>query len=140
MKKTLIALLLLTFVAAFAGRAHAQVVVIANSSVSSVSVSKDELRDVFSGAASSFKDGSRVKPVILKDGPTHNAFLSEYLGRNPVTFLVAWRGLVMSGQATMPKTLDSESSMVDYVSRTSGAIGYVAKATPHDSVKELAVH
>ncbi len=140
MKKTLIALLLLTFVAAFAGRAHAQVVVIANSSVSSVSVSKDELRDVFSGAASSLKNGSRVKPVILKDGPTHNAFLSEYLGRNPVTFLVAWRGLVMSGQATMPKTLDSESSMVDYVSRTSGAIGYVAKATPHDSVKELAVH
>ncbi len=138
--KKIFLLIVLSFVLLLAGRVSAQVVVIANSSVGAGSVSKAELRDVFTGASTSLKDGSHVKPVVLKDGATHAEFLSGYLGRSPVTFLVAWRGLVMSGQATVPKTIDSEAAMVDYVSHTAGAIGYVSKATPHDSVKELGVH
>jgi hypothetical protein len=58
---------------------------------------------------------------------------------SPVTLLVAWRSLVMSGQASMPKSFDSESAAVDYVSHTAGAIGYINKATPHDDVKVLSL-
>jgi ABC-type phosphate transport system substrate-binding protein len=39
----------------------------------------------------------------------------------------------------MPKSLDSEAAVVDYVAHNPGAIGYISKATPHDGVKVLAV-
>jgi ABC-type phosphate transport system substrate-binding protein len=139
MKKILYAFLLAASALTFIGHARAQVIVIANSNVKSDSISKGELRDVFTGASTNLKGGSHVVPVLLRQGATHNQFVSDYLNKTAISLLVGWRGLVMSGQATMPKTFDSETEAVDYVARTSGAIGYVSKATPHDSVKVLTV-
>ena len=39
----------------------------------------------------------------------------------------------------MPKSIDSEAAMVEYVAHNPGAIGYIGKATPHEGVKVLAV-
>jgi len=120
------------------GRAGAQVVVIANPGVKAAEVSKGDLRDVFNGEASSLA-GSKVTPVLLKSGSANDAFLSQYIGKADGAFKAGWRSLVFSGQASMPKTLDSEAAMVDYVAHTPGAVGYVGGATPHDGVKVLAV-
>jgi ABC-type phosphate transport system substrate-binding protein len=139
MRKHLYAFLFLASSMVFAGVAKAQVIVVANSSVSADSVSKSELSDVFTGAASKLKDGSHVKPVLLKDGATHSEFVSSYVGKSPVAFLLTWRGLTLSGQAAMPRTFESEAALVEYVAHTPGAIGYVSKATPHEGVKVLAV-
>jgi ABC-type phosphate transport system substrate-binding protein len=119
--------------------ARAQVVVIANPSVKSADVTKNDLRDVFTGAASSFKDGSHVTPVLLKSGAAHEEFLSTYVGKNDTAFRASWRSLVFSGQAAMPKSLDSDAAMVEYVAHNPGAVGYVGKAAPHEGVKVLAV-
>ena len=59
MKKLFSILLFLTAAGVFSNCARAQLV-IANSSVKSSDVSKSDLRDVFTGASSSFKDGSHV--------------------------------------------------------------------------------
>jgi ABC-type phosphate transport system substrate-binding protein len=117
----------------------AQVVVIANPSVKADSVSKSELKDVFTGESSSLKGNGHVVPVFQKEGTTHTEFLSAYLGESPAAILICWRGMVMSGRASMPKSLDSDAAMVEYVAHTAGAIGYINKTAPHDGVKELAV-
>jgi hypothetical protein len=139
MKKLLFAFLLVTSASIFVAQAHAQAIVIANPGVKSADVSKSDLRDVFTGAASSLKDGSHVTPVLLKSGPAHDEFLSEYIGKGDTAFRASWRSLVFSGQASMPKSLDSDSAVVDYVAHNAGAIGYIAKSTPHDGVKVLPV-
>ena len=54
--------------------------VIANTSVKADIISAPELRRVFLQESSSLGDGTRVQPVIEKDGPVHKAFLQEYLG------------------------------------------------------------
>jgi hypothetical protein len=77
--------------------------------------------------------------VLLKQGGAHEEFLSEFIGKNDTAFRATWRSLVFSGQASMPKSLDSEAAMVEYVARNAGAIGYISKATPHEGVKVLAV-
>jgi ABC-type phosphate transport system substrate-binding protein len=123
----------------FAAHANGQAVVIANPSVKATDVSKNDLRDVFTGAATSLKDGSHVVPVLLKQGGAHDEFLSAYIGKNDTAFRASWRSLVFSGQATMPKSLDSESAVVEYVAHNAGAIGYIGKATPHEGVKVLVV-
>jgi ABC-type phosphate transport system substrate-binding protein len=138
MKKLLLAFLLIA-ASAFATHAQAQAVIIANPSVKSADVSKNDLRDVFTGASSSLKDGSHVIPVLLKQGGAHDEFLTAYIGKNDTAFRASWRSLVFSGQATMPKSLDSEAAVVDYVAHNAGAIGYIGKATPHEGVKILTV-
>jgi ABC-type phosphate transport system substrate-binding protein len=139
MKKLTLVFLLAVVASILAGRAQAQAVVIANPSVKSADVSKSDLRDVFTGASSSLKDGSHVVPVLLKQGGVHDEFLAAYIGKNDSTFRASWRSLVFSGQATMPKSLDSEAAVVEYVAHNAGAIGYIGKATPHEGVKVLAV-
>jgi ABC-type phosphate transport system substrate-binding protein len=78
-------------------------------------------------------------PVLLKESPTNEGFLSQYVGKSDAAFRTSWRSLVFSGQGVMPRSVESETAMVDYVARTPGAIGYVSKVTPHDGVKILAV-
>jgi ABC-type phosphate transport system substrate-binding protein len=39
----------------------------------------------------------------------------------------------------MPKSLESESAMVEFVAHNPGAIGYISKATAHEGVKVLTV-
>jgi ABC-type phosphate transport system substrate-binding protein len=139
MKNILIALFVVFGSLALATRAQAQAIVIANPSVKSADVSKSDLRDVFTGAASSLKDGSHVTPVLLKSGAAHEEFLSAYVGKNDSAFRAGWRSLVFSGQASMPKSLDSEAAVVEFVAHNAGAIGYIGKATPHEGVKVITV-
>jgi hypothetical protein len=139
MKKILYALLLVAFASIFSAHARAQAIVIANPSVKAADVSKGELRDVFTGAASSLKDGSHVTPVLLKGGAVNDEFLSKYVGKSDTAFRASWRSLVFSGQASMPKSLDTEAALVDYVAHNAGAIGYINTATPHEGVKVLPV-
>ncbi|MFZ1086956.1 MAG: hypothetical protein WAN35_18485 [Terracidiphilus sp.] len=139
MKKLLSIFLLLAAASIFAVHAQAQVIVIANPSVKATEVSKSDLRDVFTGAATELKDGSRVVPILLKAGTAHEEFLQAYIGKNDTAFRASWRSLVFSGQATMPKSLDGDAAVVEFVAHNSGAIGYISKATPHEGVKVLTV-
>jgi ABC-type phosphate transport system substrate-binding protein len=119
--------------------APAQVVVIANPGVAATTVSKAELRDIFTGASSSLKGGMQVTPVLLKQGAVNDDFLDLYVGKTDSAFRASWRSILFSGQGVMPKTLDSDIAVVEYVAHTAGAIGYIGRTTPHDGVKILAV-
>jgi ABC-type phosphate transport system substrate-binding protein len=114
-------------------------VVVVNNGVKATAASSDDIRNVFTGEKSSLGDGSRVTPVTLKAGPTHEAFLKIFVGKGDNAYRTAWRNLVFTGQGSMPKMFDTEAALVDYVAATPGAIGYVGKGTEHEKVKTLAV-
>ena len=138
MKKLLSFFFFVSAFAVFATHAQAQALVIANPSVKVSDASKGDLRDVFSGASSSL-GGSHVAPALLKGGPANEAFLREIIGKSDAAFRASWRGLVFSGQGSMPKSVDSDAAMVDFVAHNPGAIGYIGKASPHDGVKVISV-
>ena len=139
MKKLLYAFLLVASASIFTAQAKAQVIVIANPSVKASDVSKNDLKDVFTGASTSLKDGGNVVPILLKAGTAHEEFLQAYIGKSDTAYRAGWRSLVFSGQAAMPKSLDGDAAVVDFVVHNAGAIGYIAKASPHEGVKVLAV-
>ena len=131
------AFLVLAFCALRAGAADVKI--IANESVGASSVSADELKGVFLATKSSLSDGSHVTPVLEKDGPAHEAFLKEYVGKTDSAFETYYRSLVFTGKASMPKTTASDAEMVAYVAKTKGAIGYVSTAAGTDGVKTLEI-
>ncbi len=139
MKKLTFAVFFTVLAALFAVRAQAQVIVIVNPGVKASEVSKNDLRDVFTGAATTLPGGINVVPILLKAGSAHEEFLQAYIGKNDTAYRAGWRSLVFSGQASMPKSLDSDSAVVDFVAHNAGAIGYIAKNSPHDGVKVLTV-
>ena len=139
MRKLLYAFMLVASASILIVQAKAQVIVIANPGVKASEVSKSDLKDVFTGAATSLKDGSKVVPILLKAGTTHEEFLQAYIGKNDTAYRAGWRSLVFSGQASMPKSLDADADVVEFVAHHAGAIGYIGKATPHDGVKVLTV-
>jgi ABC-type phosphate transport system substrate-binding protein len=140
MKKRIFAFLFAAVLAPlFAMHAQAQVAVIVNPGVKAAEVSKGDLKDVFTGASTSLKGGGRVTPVLQKGGSAHDVFLSTFVGKNDTAFRADWRSLVFSGQATMPKSMDSDAAVVEYVAHTPGAIGYISKFAAHDGVKVLTV-
>jgi hypothetical protein len=139
MKRFLLAILPLAAALIFTVQAQSQVIVIANSGVKASEIGKSDLRDVFTGASTALPGGGSALPVLLKAGTVHEEFLQAYIGKNDTAFRASWRSLVFSGQASMPKSLDSEAAVVEFVARTPGAIGYISKATPHEGVKVLTV-
>jgi hypothetical protein len=117
----------------------ASVKVIANASVSEATVSVGDLRSVFLQEKDSLAGGSHVEAVIEKDGPTHEAFLKEYLDKSDSALQSYYRSLVFTGKGAMPKTVGSDAEMVSYVAKTKGAIGYVGGDASAEGVKTLQV-
>jgi len=135
MKRALLTFLFAATACLLPQAAHAQII-IANTSIKATDVSKADLRDVFTGGSSTLA-GAHVSPVLLKSGPVTDGFLALYIGKPDAAFRAGWRSLVFSGQATMPKSLDSDAAVVDYVAHNAGTIGYIGKATLHEGVKVL---
>jgi ABC-type phosphate transport system substrate-binding protein len=130
----------LILVFAFGSGAWAQdVLIVANKNVSISQITSSQLRELFTGARSSFKDGSRAMPVVLKGGPVHEVFLRKHVGDSPEEFRMRWRKAVFTGQGSMLKECGSEAALLEYIISTPGAVGYVSRLVDESSVKVLAV-
>ena len=116
----------------------ADVKVIANNSVTASAISAGDLKDVFLLDKDSL-GGSHVEPVLVKGGPTHEAFLKDYLNKNDAALQAFYRSLVFTGKASMPKILATDAEIVAYVAKTKGAIGYVSAGASTAGVKTLEV-
>jgi hypothetical protein len=126
------------FACCSAARAQ-DVVFVANTSVPASSISASDLHAIFTGEKTRFPDGSHAVPVILKGGPAHEVFLKNYCGEGPSEFRAQWRKAIFTGQGSMPPSFDSEAALIEYVSVTSGAVGYVSHLSPHQGVKVITV-
>jgi TonB family protein len=112
--------------------------VIANPSVQAESVSATDLKGVFLEQQSSL-GSAHVSPVLAKGGPAHEAFLSRLLGRSEADLQNYYRTLVFTGRGSMPRALDSDADVIEYVARTRGAIGYVSPDAATHGVRALDV-
>lgn len=125
--------------AACAGASGEGISVVANSSVPARGVKSDEIREIFLGERRTLADGSKVSPVLLKNGPPHQAFLNAYIGKSDGAFRAGWMRLVFTGKGNLPRTFDTEAGLLEYVAGTPGAIGYIHSSTPHPNVRVLTV-
>ena len=115
------------------------VVLVANKGVQISEIKNSDLRAIFTGEKTRFADGSHAVPVTLKGGAVLEVFLTKHLGESPEEFRAQWRKAVFTGQGSMPRAFDSESSLLEYVASTPGALRYVSRVPATDNVKTIAV-
>ena len=123
-----------------AATARAQdVVIVANKTLSVPTLTAGQLRDIFIGTRTRLADGSHIVPVALKGGPVQEVFLRKHVGDNPDEYRARWRKAVFTGQGTMIKEFVSESTLLEYIAATPGAIGYVSRVDDRTDVKVLTI-
>lgn len=115
-----------------------EVIIIASKDCKLDSISKSEVKRLFTGKLRSVK-GHRVKPVIFKKTAVHKDFLKSYAKRTSSQFDRAWTKLVFTGKAKMPQKFSDEEELMANIANDELLIGYVEKDKIDDRVKVLSV-
>jgi ABC-type phosphate transport system substrate-binding protein len=115
------------------------VVVNAHNPVSSAP--REFVADAFLKRASRWGNGEPVRPVDLRpDSSTRQAFCARILKRPVAAVRRFWQQRIFSGRDVPPPELDSDESVLHYVAKHAGAIGYVsATAQLGTGVKVISV-
>ncbi len=126
--------------AVFVTKSHAEVVVITNSTVGMDSMPKDELKKIFLGKKIKWSDDMRIKVTALKKGEVHKEFVKMYTKKSTSQFKNYWKNMIFTGKGMPPKQFETESELIDYVSTTDGAIGYISTDKKTDDIKILIIN
>lgn len=113
--------------------------VVANKSVGAGSLSKADAQAIFLGDKTKWDDGKAVDFVLFEEEATQKAFLQEVVGKTPSQFDSYWKRLVFTGKGSAPKTFGDAQKLIDYVSATPGAVGYVPAGKADASVKIISI-
>ena len=125
MKSILVALLL-----CWASSVYSQSGIIVNSSTEIQVLSSHDVIDIFSGKRARWLNGTEIKVYVLPaDSLTTRIFLVEVLGMTPSQFFDILRYDKALGRRTVLVVCASDYDMMNSVSHTAGAIGYVKDIT-----------
>jgi ABC-type phosphate transport system substrate-binding protein len=115
------------------------VMLIGNPSVPVSELSTYDVQNIFLGNKITWKDGSEVVFVIQKDSAGHEIFLKRHLNKTPAQFSSYWIKQVFTGKGLAPPSKADDQEVINFVSQTKGAIGYVSTDTGLDKVKIISI-
>jgi len=118
---------------------YGEILIIANNHTPVDSLHRTVIADIYQSRRGKWDNGQKIKVVMLKNGPTHEAFIEEIVKTTPMKLRILWKKIIFSGAGTLPRILKSEEKLVEFVSATKGAIGYINAATRHENVKVITV-
>lgn len=138
-KKQMIMFFLFFFIAGLSTAVAGELIVVANKNVKDVKLSKDDVKDIFLGKKTEWSDSSKISFVILKNKQDEEDFMKNYVGKSFDQFNNYWKQQVFTGNGQMPKSFDNVKDMIDYVSKTDGAVGYLSTDASPAELKKLEV-
>lgn len=112
-------------------------IVIANKNVPVSSLTRAEAQNIFLGKNVMWPGGKKISIAVLKEGAVHESFLKDVLAKNASQFDITWKQAIFTGKGRPPKTVGTEAEMVQFVSSTDGAVGYIGSDTPHANAKKI---
>ncbi|MBU1170747.1 MAG: substrate-binding domain-containing protein [Proteobacteria bacterium] len=114
-------------------------IVIGNRSVPASELSPTDIQNIYLGKKKMWDNGVKVEVATLGGGELTDRFLKAYVKKNSSMYNKYWKKQVFTGGGKPPVTFEREKDLVEYVSKTKGAVGYVTSQSYTDSVKILAV-
>lgn len=116
------------------------VLIIAHKGVADSSLDGDDIKQIFLGQKTTWSDSSKIIFVVQDRTKAGDAFLKKYLQKTATQYDTYWKKQVFTGKGRAPYSFSSNQELVDFVSRTPGAIGYVYIGTNTGSTKIITVH
>jgi ABC-type phosphate transport system substrate-binding protein len=115
----------------------ADVAVIANKDVPVDEISSIKLLDLYTKDIREWKNGDPVTVFDLKPKSKVKIDFYKFLGKSPSRIKSIWMKKMLSGEGDPPEALQSEAEMLEKVSTTKGAIGFIHTDLLTDEVKML---
>ena len=123
----------------FLRAAHADVSIICHPAVAGDTLTRAEIKKIFLGKKLVWDDEQEIRFVIMKKSDAHKVFVKAYTQKTPSQFTHYWKKLVFTGKGSAPKSFHTEAELIQYVSETAGAIGYVPSELRPENVKILKI-
>ena len=140
LRNLILTVLLMFSCAPFAFAQQANVVVVANISVESHSLSPSQLRSIFSMRQNTWPDGQPIKVyVFTRDSTAHDAFCKQILKMFPYQVERIWNKLTYSGLGELPIRVETESEMLSRIESEPGAIGYTLASGESQGMHQIKV-
>lgn len=115
------------------------VILIMNSSINTSPPSSKDIFKIFMGRKIFWDDHTKIIVFFQRDPVVHNTFLKKYIHKSAAIFERLWHRQVFTGKVKSPDYLYDDLEMIEYVSKTRGAIGYVSVDADVDNVKTICV-
>ena len=115
---------------------YAQISVVVSSS-SGEKLTKNEVKEIFSGVRLTWSNGSKIQVVDQSESQIGNKFYEYFIGKSVNQIRVQWTKLVLSGQAVAPIKAQNDDEVKKNVSSKPNAIGYISTKSLDSSVKEI---
>ncbi|MBU1169702.1 MAG: substrate-binding domain-containing protein [Proteobacteria bacterium] len=132
-------LFILCFIMISTTASYGDVMVIANKSVPDNVLSHQDVKDIYLGKRLYWSDKSKISFATLSKGDTNTDFLSQFLNKSPKQYASYLEKKVFTTPGQSPKSFASSKKMVEFISSTKGAIGYIDSKTTSDDVKFLVI-
>jgi ABC-type phosphate transport system substrate-binding protein len=116
-----------------------QVAVIANRSVPVNSISISKLSDIYLLNTKVWNDGASIVVLCFRGNEAVEQAFYGSLGVTPLEARKIWMRVQLSGEGKAPVMFTSEDDLIQKVSTTRGAIGFVSAAKVTDAVKVIAL-
>lgn len=117
-----------------------RVIPVINSVTEQENISRNNLSAIFKMKLRYWQDGSPITVFVLEDDdPAHKSFCKQILNVFPHQMRRSWNKLVFSGTGQAPILVDNEDDMIERVSSTPGAVGYISNQDLTDDIKVLRI-
>ena len=138
-KIVLMAILVLTLgLAQEATAADYQVIVNESNPISTIEA--DAVRRIMLRKTTRWDHGAMAQPIDrTQDASVRETFSKEVLRKSVSAIKAYWQTQIFSGRGVPPAELESNASVIEYVRRNPGAIGYVRAGTATRGVKVIEV-
>ena len=113
--------------------------VFANLNVADRVLTQPDLQKIYLGKKVKWADKQGINFTALSSGTCLETFIKEYVKKTPFQFQNYWKKQIFTGKGQPPRGFDNEAELVDYVSRTSGAIGFSCTQPDITMVKILSI-
>jgi ABC-type phosphate transport system substrate-binding protein len=118
------------------GAAHADVVAVVSSKNPIVSLSKNQVADIFLGKTARFPDGSPAVPVDQTEGTAlRNEFYLQLTGKSAAQLKAHWSKIIFTGRGQPPKVVANSGEIIKLLARNVNGIGYIEESMVDGSVK-----
>lgn len=120
------------------GAAQADVVAVVSAKNPLVSLSKNQVVDIFLGKSSRFPDGGRAVPVDQAEGASaRDEFYLQFAGKSPAQIKAHWSKIIFTGRGQPPRELQDGIEVRRLVAENPHAIGYIERELVDGEVKVL---
>ncbi|RDV23960.1 hypothetical protein DXV75_16480 [Alteromonas aestuariivivens] len=112
----------------FVNASHADgepLAIIANHSVTTLQLSRSEVRQIFTANKQYWPDGSKITVFVMDPRTSiHKNFCQQKLQMFPYQLERLWNQVTFSGQGSPPVKVSTHAELIQAVKSTPGAIGY----------------